>query len=329
MSGAHHQATHGGRNLAHRVAGVEQQVDEHLLQLDAVGRDARRRSRQLGTQGDALALELAVQQGQRFGHDLVQVDALERPLGRADHDTQAADDLAGALVLADDVAQDLAELLVAGLALGEEALRRLGVAENGGQRLVQLMGERAGQFAQHRHARQMRQLAVALLCPQLELFSPENLEVQRDGRRKGEQDERHDVKLGLLLPLGVDVRQVAPDGDDYRPVHSKRCRLQRLVRHHHLLVEEADFSRNDAGALSALHVAREEPVGMRQVGAELVGDGRLVEKQPAVAEHEGDAHSVCVQYRAHGGLQIGTGQANDGDTVKPAVGIETGAADDE
>ena len=36
--------------------------------------------------------------------------------------------------------------------MSEEALCRLGVAEDGSERLIQFMGERTGEFAEHRHA---------------------------------------------------------------------------------------------------------------------------------------------------------------------------------
>ena len=55
--------------------------------------------------------------------------------------SQAADDLARALVFAYDVGEDLASLGEIGELLGEEALGRLGIGENDGQRLVQLVRE--------------------------------------------------------------------------------------------------------------------------------------------------------------------------------------------
>ena len=47
-----------------------------------------------------------------------------------------------------------------GRVLREEALGRLRVAEDGGERLVQFVRQRAGELAEHGHAREMREFAA-------------------------------------------------------------------------------------------------------------------------------------------------------------------------
>ena len=81
------------------------------------------------------------------------------------------DDFAGALVLVHDVRKDFAHLVEVNIVMREEALGRLGVAEDGGERLIQFMGERAGEFAEHRHAGKVGQFRPLLDCFGLGLFA--------------------------------------------------------------------------------------------------------------------------------------------------------------
>src|ERR1700722_20690614 len=70
------------------------------------------------------------------------------------------DHFAGASVLADNVIENRAELIEIDRVAGEEFPSRLGIAEDGGEGLIQLMGERAGEFAEHGDARQMGQFVA-------------------------------------------------------------------------------------------------------------------------------------------------------------------------
>ena len=76
---------------------------------------------------------------------------------------QAADDLASVLLGLDDVAEDFRQLRAVDLGAGEETQRRLGIAEDGGEGLVQLVGERTGELAEHGHAREMGQFRAHFL----------------------------------------------------------------------------------------------------------------------------------------------------------------------
>ena len=58
------------------------------------------------------------------------------------------DHLRSPVVVPDDVPEDLGDLLHVGIVLREETLRRLGVAEDGGQGLIDLMGQGAREFSQ-------------------------------------------------------------------------------------------------------------------------------------------------------------------------------------
>src|SRR5262249_30713564 len=65
-------------------------------------------------------------------------------------------DLAGAPVFMNDVFENVTKLGLIRRALVEEVYCRLGVRQDGGERLVDLVGDRAGEFTQRVDAHQMR-----------------------------------------------------------------------------------------------------------------------------------------------------------------------------
>ena len=79
---------------------------------------------------------------------------------RCEHRPQPLDHLGGAHVVGDDVAHHGADLAQVGVGLGEQLQRRFRVAEDRGQRLAQLMRERARQLAEHGGAAEMNELLL-------------------------------------------------------------------------------------------------------------------------------------------------------------------------
>src|SRR5688572_14092233 len=73
---------------------------------------------------------------------------------------QLVDHLASPPVVLHDVLKYLAYLFQVGRVGVEKALRRLGVTENGGERLVQLMGQRRREFSHRRDASDVGQLCT-------------------------------------------------------------------------------------------------------------------------------------------------------------------------
>ncbi len=72
---------------------------------------------------------------------LCQIEVLALALAPAQHVAQARDDRTSALVAAYDGLQDLLYLVQVRFAARQQTQRRLGIAEDGGQRLPQLMGQ--------------------------------------------------------------------------------------------------------------------------------------------------------------------------------------------
>ena len=168
---------------------------------------------------------------EHLAHQLVRVERLELGLAALEQRAQPPDHLARALVGGDDVLQDLREDLRLGGLVGEEVLRRLRVAEDRGERLVQLVGDAAGELAQHRHARKMRELQA--LLARLELDPGALLE------RHGEQQQRHrdrdEEKLhferGLLRRAAGERPEAVHRAPDRRHRHHReRARGARAAR---------------------------------------------------------------------------------------------------
>ena len=120
----------------HGVEGVEDDVDEHLLEPLALGVDGRD-GRELEDQADVHVLELVVDERQDLLEALLEVDALERGLrGAAGEGQEVLDDPGDPVGLGLDLLQDLGVVGV-----GELLLEHLDVAGDARQGRVDLVGD--------------------------------------------------------------------------------------------------------------------------------------------------------------------------------------------
>ena len=101
-------------DAAHGFDRIEDQVEDHLLQLDAIAFDERQVRRELGLQRDAMLQHFAAGQGDDVEDGLIDVEpSLAR--GRLlDEGTDPVDDIAGTPAVLDDTAEGLADLLQIG-----------------------------------------------------------------------------------------------------------------------------------------------------------------------------------------------------------------------
>ena len=88
---------------------------------------------------------------------------------------QPTDDFGSVLVFADDVIKNFAKLGDVDAAIGEHSLCSLRVAEDGAERSVKLVRQRAGKFAQRGYPREMRHLITPTRRLQLCLLSLANI----------------------------------------------------------------------------------------------------------------------------------------------------------
>ena len=146
----------------HRFAGIHEQVQHHLLHLHAIG-EHRGQYRSRAAPGNDIARdEFTVHQVEGFAHQVVEFDGCVLRVALAQQGPQALDDLRGAFIVLHDILQDFDELSRACRTLLQHAERRLGVAEDRGERLFELVRERARQLTEHRGARQVRELLTLI-----------------------------------------------------------------------------------------------------------------------------------------------------------------------
>ena len=132
----------------HRICGIEDEIQEHLLELHAISRHQRELPGKGARDRHPPADQVGVGEVQHFGGDLVEGNRQHLRLAAFQERSQTLYHLAGPPVLVNDVGEDVLHLGQVRRHLGQQALRRLGIGENDGERLIQLVGERAGEFAQ-------------------------------------------------------------------------------------------------------------------------------------------------------------------------------------
>ena len=150
--------------VRHRVACIDTEVDEHLLDLPAVGEDHAHGFRQPEDQVHVLAHQ-APQHGRDAGDDLVDVE-----MGRFDDlVAREGQQLPGDRGPARGGLGDLVELRLNGIGLVQTLHRQFGKARDGHQDVVEVMRHTAGQAAYRFH---FLRLAKHLLHLGLFLFGP-------------------------------------------------------------------------------------------------------------------------------------------------------------
>ena len=100
----------------HRLLGVDDQVEQHLLDLVRIGERLRQAGGERFDDRDVADALLVGAQRQRLAHDLVEIDHRARRVALAREGQQVADDLRGALGFAEDGVEAAARLLVDGRA---------------------------------------------------------------------------------------------------------------------------------------------------------------------------------------------------------------------
>src|SRR6185369_17971090 len=97
-----------GADVCHRVGPVHDQIEQDLLQLDAVALDRRQVRSQIENHVDVAIEQIAADDAEDVEHDIVHVQAPVIRAILAQHRPQPADHLTCALVVFDDVGQAVA-----------------------------------------------------------------------------------------------------------------------------------------------------------------------------------------------------------------------------
>lgn len=126
---------------------VYDQVQHHLLQLGLISHHRREPRRALLIDANSAGNGLTMKDGEHIVQDIADLEDCFGFRLLFHHRAHATDDPCGPVVVAYDVSEELAQFFdVAGGRL-QKAQGRLGGAENGGQRLVEFVGERGRHLA--------------------------------------------------------------------------------------------------------------------------------------------------------------------------------------
>ncbi len=141
----------------HGLLGVDDQVEEHLLHLVRIGEHLREAGGQRLDDGDVADALVVGPQRQSLANDLVEVDHRARRMPLAGEHQQIADDLRGALRLAEDRLETTARLVV------HTALREpLGARQNRRERVVQLVRDTGNGLTQGGELLGLQELVIEI-----------------------------------------------------------------------------------------------------------------------------------------------------------------------
>jgi hypothetical protein len=147
----------------HRLAGIGDQVQENLLQLNAVAPHCGQVRCESAGRRHAAHDKVAVRKFERVLDHAVQVERTKLRFALLQQISHPVDHVAGPLVGIHDIAEGAAQLCKVRRVARQKPLDRLGVAQDRRQRLIQFMGQGACKLAENADAREMRQLLALLL----------------------------------------------------------------------------------------------------------------------------------------------------------------------
>ena len=235
-----HEPVHGldrhGHAAAarHRVAGVEDEVHQHLLELSAIGQHVDRLQGRHDHQLDVLA-QCAIEHPLRLQSDAIDVDRLQTQMVVAAEDEQLAREVGGALGGADDLGHVGSSGVIRADLLADE----LRVVEDHGQQVVEVVRHAAGELAERLHALRalQRRLERLLLLLRADAVGDVGGDAAQPGRVAVAVDDRHGgaqqlARLAAELDELVELERVA-GAQHLAPVRLEPARLlgpQQLVR---------------------------------------------------------------------------------------------------
>ena len=155
------------RRALHGFHGIECEVDDHLLKLNAIRADLRQSGLELRLDRHLLVQRFAGHSLHRLVDGLVEIRFPQFELGLAQKLANSRNDVAGALIFALDVAQDLGHLAQLGRIGVDQYFCRACIVVDGAERLIELVGNRCGHLAQGHAPVHVRHFRKAL--PRLRL----------------------------------------------------------------------------------------------------------------------------------------------------------------
>ena len=153
-------------NRVHGIHAVADEIDENLLNLDAIERDRRKVAFDLDIHPNAAPRRFLGHEVMRLGDDAVDRCARPRLHGVLEQGADVAHDIGGGIGVMDDALHGFLRALEIWRNRREPALAGIGVGDDRGQRLVHLMRNRCRQLGKARRLARPRQA----LARQTKLF---------------------------------------------------------------------------------------------------------------------------------------------------------------
>jgi hypothetical protein len=180
----------------HGLAGVDEKIEEDLLYLDAVGEDIEI-GLHLEAQGDAVFLRIAGEDRQGFVDDVLDGDGGEGGLAAGEIEHGGAD-FPGLLRAGESLGEGFANQRHVGLVALGTGEGELGIADDGGEKIVEFVGDDGGDGADGRHALGFGELVMELI----ELFL-RFVQLAQDGLLGSGDRVAHvsNVSVGSAMPL--------------------------------------------------------------------------------------------------------------------------------
>ena len=124
------------RLSGHGIHTVDNEIEQHLLEVDAVAIDFRQTESEFGVEGDSAQRGIPADQLQHVFHQRVYINGHALQLSLAQQIAHPPDHFARALVVPANGGQNWAQLMKRRRLLFQKQFRRLRVGENGPERLV-------------------------------------------------------------------------------------------------------------------------------------------------------------------------------------------------
>ena len=148
---------------AHRIGAVHDEVHDDLLKLNAVAQRRRKFRGQDGLDRDAAAAQRADCQREHLADGVVDIECDVFGLAMPEKRPDAPDHLARAVALLDDALERGPGLVEIGRGVREPTERGIAVGDHGGERLIDLVGDRCREFAHRRQPRHAREFRLRLV----------------------------------------------------------------------------------------------------------------------------------------------------------------------
>jgi hypothetical protein len=149
-------------NRAHCFDSVQDQVQDNLLQLNAIHLNIGQPLGEAGLERDSIVDDCVLRQRNHIIDRLIKINPLLSRRSFLDVIPDPVEDISGSIGIIHDAGERFPDLAKTWRASVQEVHRRAGVVARGGNRLRDFVGQRGGQFSHHAQAVHVREIGLEL-----------------------------------------------------------------------------------------------------------------------------------------------------------------------